>query len=89
MIFSPLVFGAQFLPLLELLDVKDRLFNLGHKVHDFIVQKDELDYIDRMEQIRAAYALICYTAYFDVLENAIPKKIIKKAKLRFENKQEL
>ena len=71
-IFSPIIFGPQFLPMLELLDVKDRLFSLGRKVYDFIAQKVELDYLDRTEQIRAAYALICYTAYFDVLQDALP-----------------
>lgn len=88
-IFSPIVFGPQFLPLLELLDVKDRLINLGHKVYDFIMQKVELDYIERTEQIHAAYALICYTAYFDVLQDALPKNIRKKLKLKLEEKKEI
>lgn len=88
-IFSPVIFGPQFLPMLELLDVKDRLFNLGHKVYDFIAQKVELDYLDRMEQIRAAYALICYTAYFDVLQDAIPNEVRKNLKLKFEKKKKL
>ena len=88
-IFSPIIFGPQFLPMLELLDVKDRLFGLGHKVYDFIAQKIELDYTDRMEQIRAAYALICYTAYFDVLQDAFPSGARRKIKLNFEKKKEL
>lgn len=88
-IFSPIIFGPQFLPMLELLDVKDRLFSLGHKVYDFIAQKVELDYLDRTEQIRAAYALICYTAYFDVLQDALPSTVRKKLKLKFEKKKEL
>lgn len=88
-IFSPIIFGPQFLPMLELLDVKDRLFGLGHKVYDFIAQKVELDYLDRTEQIRAAYALICYTAYFDVLQDALPNTVRKKLKLKFEKKKEL
>lgn len=88
-IFSPLILGPQFLPLIELLDVKDRLFNLGRKVYDYIAQKIEIDYIDRVEQIRAAYALICYTAYFDALQDALPKDVRKKLKLKFEKKKEL
>lgn len=88
-IFSPIIFGPQFLPMLELLDVKDRLFSLGHKVYDFIAQKVEVDYLDRTEQIRAAYALICYTAYFDVLQDALPNTIRIKLKLKFEKKKEL
>lgn len=88
-IFSPILLGPQFLPLLELLDVKDRLFNLGHKVYDFIAQRTELDYIDRIEQLKAAYALICYTAYFDVLQDALPSAIRKKLKLKFEEKKKI
>lgn len=71
-----------------MLDIKDRLFSLGHKVYDFIAQKVELDYIDRMDQIKAAYALICYTAYFDVLQDALPSNVRKKIKLNLEKKKE-
>ncbi len=88
-IFSPILFGPQFLPVLDLLDVKDRLFNLGHKVYDFIAQKIETDYIDRTEQMRVAYALICYTAYFDVLQDVLPDDVRKKLKLKFEKKREM
>lgn len=88
-IFSPIIFGPQLLPMLELLDVKDRLFSLGHKVYDFIAQKVEMDYLDRMEQIRAAYALICYTAYFDVLQDVLPSTVRKELKLKFQKKKEL
>lgn len=88
-IFSPILFGPQFLPMLDLLDVKDRLFNLGHKVYDFIAQKIETDYIERTEQMRAAYALICYTAYFDVLQDGLPNDVRKKLKLKLEKKREM
>lgn len=88
-IFTPMVFGVEFLPVLELLDVKDRLFKLGHKVYDYISQKIELDYIDRTEQIRAAYALICYTAYFDVFQNVLPKSVREKLKEGFFDKGKL
>jgi len=88
-IFSPILFGPQFLPVLNLLVVKDRLLNLGHKVYNFIAHKIEIDYIDRTEQMRAAYALICYTAYFDVLQDVLPDNITKKMKLKFEKKKEM
>ena len=42
-----------------------------------------------MEQIRAAYALICYTAYFDVLQDTLPSTVREKLKLKFERKKEL
>ncbi len=88
-LFSPIVFGSQFLPLLELLEMKNKLFELGHKVYDAIAQRIETDYIDRTEQVKASYALICYTAYFDALENNLPKSIVKKLKLKLEKKNEL
>lgn len=88
-IFTPIVLGPQFLPLLELLDVKDRLFDLGNKVYNYISKKIETDYIDRISQIEAAYALICYTAYFDVFQDALPKKVQKELKLKLENKNKL
>ncbi len=88
-IFSPIVFGPQLLPLLNLLDVKDRLMNLGRKVYGAISTKMETDYITRTNQIRAAYALICYTAYFDALQDALPKNVIKKLKIKIEEKNKL
>lgn len=88
-IFSPIVFGPQLLPLFDLLDVKDRLVNLGKKVYTAISNKLETDYITRTEQIRAAYALICYTAFFDALQDTLPKDIINKLKLKLEDKNKL
>ncbi len=88
-IFSPIVFGPQLLPLLDLLDVKDRLFNLGRKVYNYIASKIETDYIDRTEQIRSAYALICYTSYLEVLEKKFPKKLIKELKTTLQERKDL
>jgi len=76
-IFSPIAFGSQLLPFWGLLDVKDRLVGLGKTVVGFISSKQEADYVERTEQIRAAYALICYTAYFDVLQDELPANIRK------------
>lgn len=88
-IFSPIIMGPQFLPLLDLLEIKHNLCDLGHKVYDAIVQRVEPDYVDRMEQIRAAYALISYTAYFDVLERSLSKKVRKKLKSKLKQKKEI
>ena len=87
LIFSPIVFDVSIIPLLELLDVKNKLFEVGHKIYDYIAQKIETNYIDRIEQIQAAYALICYTAYFDTLQNDLPKNVRKKLKLTLEEKK--
>ncbi len=88
-IFGPIIGGAQFLPLLGLLDVKDRILSLGRTVFNSITSRVEKDYIDRAEQIRAAYALISFTAYFDVFQDAIPKDIRKKLNLSLQKKSEI
>lgn len=88
-IFAPVIFGVQFLPLLELLDAKDRLVDLGKTVVNFIASKHEPNYIERLEQLRTAYSLICYTSYFEALEEVLPKDISKELKLQFEEKKQL
>lgn len=88
-IFTPMLFGPQFLPLLELLEVKDKLVGLGKSVVGFIASKQEPDCVMRFEQMKVAYALICFTAYFEALDNELPKEVRKKLKLKFETKQEL
>lgn len=88
-IFSPIMFGAQFLPLLDLLDAKDRLFYLGRTVVNFIAKQQEPDYIERSRQISLSYSLICYTAYFDSLAEILPKNVMRKLKMRHEKKREL
>lgn len=89
MIFAPVAFGLQFMPLLELLDVKDRVVELGKTVVNFISSKHEPDYIERLKQLRTAYSLICYTSFFETLEEFLPVKIRKKLKLHFNKKAEL
>lgn len=88
-IFSPIILGPQFLVMLELLDVKDKLCALGRKVCNFIAQKKEKDYVNRTEQMKAAYALICYTSYFDILQDSLSKDIRKKLKGKFDKKVEI
>jgi adenylate kinase family enzyme len=88
-IFMPLIFGPQFLPLLGLLDVKDRLVNLGKNIIEFIASRQKTDYISRAEQIKVAYALISFTAYFDALNRELPQDVRKKLELKFKENQRL
>lgn len=88
-IFSPVVFGIQFLPLLELLEVKNCLVSLGKSIVDYIASKKNPDYIKRFEQIQYAYSLICYTSYFEVLEEALPKEVVKKLKSHYKESAKL
>ncbi len=86
-LFCPVVHGISIVPLLEILEVKNKVFDLGHKVYDYVTEKNQSDYIARAEQIKVAYALICYTAYFDTLEVYLPKEFIKKIVSQFKNNE--
>ncbi len=88
-VFSPIVFGPQATSLFQLLDVKDRLFQLGNKVLDYITKQKETDYISRTEQLRVAYSLIGYTSYFEALQNSMPEDVLEKIKVRFSKNMEL
>ena len=85
-IFSPMIFGANFLPLLDLLDVKDRMVDVGRYIINFISSKQKTDYIQRAEQIKIAYALIAYTSYLEALYQIVPNNILKKLKKKFSDK---
>lgn len=72
------MFGPSFLPLLELLDIKDRMVDVGRTIIKFIASKPKTEYIQRTEQIKISYSLIVYTSYLEALYQNIPKNSIKK-----------
>jgi len=88
-IFSPILLGTAFLPALTLLAAKERIVGLAKTVLDYISSRKEPPYIQRTEKIKAAYALICYTSYFDALQNELPANVINKLKLMYEEKRDL
>lgn len=88
-IFAPVVLGPEFLPLINILDVKDRIINLGKNVIQYIVNKQEPDYLGRIEQLRMAYSLICYTAFFDTLDRLLPSNIQKEIRNILEKESSL
>jgi len=77
LIFTPVALGPAFLPLLSMLTVKDRIFNLGRAIVKFVTKQSEPSYVDRAEQIKIAYGLICFTAYFEALSERLPHEIVK------------
>lgn len=82
-IFAPFI-SAEFVFLWGLLDVKDRFINLGKTLLDCITSIQEPDYIERATQIKVAYSLICYTAFFDTLAKELPSSICKKLIQRYK-----
>ena len=76
-IFTPLVFGAHFLPIWGLLAVKDKLVNIGKSIVMFVSKQTEDTYVERAEQIKIAYSVICFTAYFEALNELQPDDFIQ------------
>ena len=76
-IFTPIVFGPQFLPLLEVLDVKDRLVEAGKKLLSFIKSQTAPNYKEKMHQIDSAYVTLALTAYIEALRESLSSIEIK------------
>jgi len=76
-IFTPIMFGPQFLPLLETLDAKDRVVNAGKKLIGFIETKTAPNYKERMQQIDSAYLMLCVTAFFEALRENLSSSAVK------------
>jgi len=91
-LFSPLCFSnpatgtiATIGILADLLAVKDGIFKVGERLLTKITGSSK-DPIDRYRRMELAYVLICYSAFFDSLEKAIPE-IMDKLKLKQSEKQ--
>ena len=76
-IFTPIVFGPQFLPLLEVLDVKDRLVEAGKNVLQFIKNQTAPDYKEKMQQIDSAYVTLYLTAFVEALNENLSSSEVK------------
>lgn len=85
-IFTPIVLGPAYLPLLSCLEVKDRLVNIGKSILESINSICKPDYVTRAQQIKYAYALIVYTSYFDAIDEILPKKLVRVLKKELETK---
>ena len=86
---SPMIEGDSLSSMVNLLETKDKLFDTSKKIYNKIVKKLEPNYLERMEQIKAAYSLIYYTSYFEALCDELPHKVSKRLKLKLKEKNEL
>lgn len=57
------------------LAIKDELINIGKNLVNSVMQRKSNEYDKRYEQIKWTYSMIYYTAYFDILDEKLPKKI--------------
>lgn len=77
LIFTPIVLGPQFLPLLEVLDAKDRLVDAGKKILSFIGSQTAPNYKEKMRQIDSAYITLSLTAFVEALNEQLPSSEVK------------
>jgi hypothetical protein len=81
LICSPVVVGPAAVALLPLLGVKNELVKIGKGVFDWISNKKDVDYMLRQQHMQMAYGLLCFTAFFDALDNQMPRSLRKRIKL--------
>lgn len=86
-IFTPIVFGPQFLPLLEMLDIKDRLIEAGKKLLSFIKSQTAPDYKEKMQQIDSAYVTLSLIAFVEALRDKLPSVEIKEVIKYFKDNE--
>jgi hypothetical protein len=83
----PIALGPAALPALGLLQAKDELVKLGSSLLDSITKKKDTDFIRHQERMETAYALICYTAFFDALDHDLPDDIREGIALQSSEKE--
>ncbi len=60
---------------IKVLAEKEKLIDLGKSVLDKILSQKPIDYSGRVDQMKAAYGTIYFTAFFDELDQKLPKDI--------------
>ncbi len=86
MICSPIFFGPSTCAFLPSLGVKNELIKIGKGIFEKLTKDKDDDYVSRQKRMQIAYGLLCFTSFFDALDNKIPKKLRKKIKLLPEDK---
>ena len=76
LILSPLALG---LPLeatasvLGLIEAKNELIKLGKDLFEKVTKRKDEDTLAKQERMRVAYGLICYTAFFEAIDQVMPE----------------
>ncbi|MFW2500188.1 NACHT domain-containing protein [Clostridium diolis] len=88
-IFSPMALGVDPTPFFGLLAVKNQLTAIGKKLVDKVTTKKGTDYITRMDKMEMAYTLICFTAFFDALDQQLSDDIRRRINLDQQDKERI
>lgn len=68
---------------------KDKLINLGRIVLQKILDQQPEDYMTRVVQMKEAYGLIYFTAFFDTLDHDLPDNIRKIINLSLKERENI
>lgn len=68
---------------------KDKLIDLGRIGLQKILDQKPEDYTTRIDQMREAYSLIYFTAFFDTLDQDLPDNIRKSINLSMKEKEDI
>ena len=69
------------------LAIKDQLTNIGKCILDKIIKEKTNECDKRIKQMQWAYSIIYYTAFFDVLDEQMPKQMREAIRLSLEEKK--
>ena len=65
---------------------KDKLIDMGKIVLQKIIDKKPVNYVTKIDQMKDAYGLIYFTAFFDALDHTLPDHIRKSINLSLKEK---
>lgn len=72
---------------LDALTIKDEITDIGKRILDALLQNKTNECNKRMNLMKWAYSIIYYTAFFDVLDEQLPKRIRDSIKLSLKEKK--
>ena len=78
-----------FVSFIKTLAEKDKLISLCGIVLQKILDQTPEDYSGRVDQMREAYGILCFTAFFDELDKQLPNRIRKSISLSLSEKRRL
>src|SRR5271157_2480956 len=75
LVCSPVLIGPAAAALLPAIAVKNEIVKLGKSVFETFSNKKDDDYIAKQQRMEIAYGLICFTAFFEALDQQIPGEL--------------
>lgn len=75
LMMSPFTIGSAALSLLPLLSVKNELIKLSKAIYDSLSKKKEDNYLERQKKMQMAFALICFTSFYEALDDTMTENI--------------